>query len=213
MAKLWNEKLSDLSSKLDDLSKKAADAADDAKAYHELLQDAIDEKLRTVKGNVAAMQENARLAQEEHQSKIRSEILKIRMTVKAKAEDLKDVRDRKRLENFIDNRINYILDCYDAAALLIVDAEMSILEAAKALKEYDERFGSDAEPEALPDASTEAYAGSAARLFVDLRRQPRGMFRRYYTRPIELYAQRYQTAVYTGNNRRREYALSRTGKT
>ena len=156
MAKVWNEKLSNLSEKLDDLSKKAAEAADDAKTYHELLQDVIDEKISTAKGNVAAMQENARLAGEEHKSKIRSEILKIRMTAKAKAEDFKDTRDKKRLERFIDDRINYVLDCYDAAALLIVDAELSILEVAKALNEYDARFGSDAEPEALPAADTEA---------------------------------------------------------
>ena len=156
MAKIWDEKLNNLSVKLDDLSKKAAEAADDAKAYHELMQDAIDEKISTVKGNVAAMQENARLAGEERQGKIRSEILKIRMTAKAKAEDFKDARDKKRLERFIDDRINYVLDCYDAAALLIIDAELSILEAAKALQEYDARFGSDAEPEALPDADTEA---------------------------------------------------------
>ena len=156
MAKVWNEKLSNLSEKLDDLSKKAAEAANDAKTYHELLQDVIDEKISTAKGNVAAMQENARLAGEEHKSKIRSEILKIRMTAKAKAEDFKDTRDKKRLERFIDDRINYVLDCYDAAALLIVDAELSILEVAKALNEYDARFGSDAEPEALPAADTEA---------------------------------------------------------
>ena len=156
MAKVWNEKLSNLSEKLDDMSKKAAEAANDAKTYHELLQDVIDEKISTAKGNVAAMQENARLAGEEHKSKIRSEILKIRMTAKAKAEDFKDTLDKKRLERFIDDRINYVLDCYDAAALLIVDAELSILEVAKALNEYDARFGSDAEPEALPAADTEA---------------------------------------------------------
>ena len=156
MAKVWNEKLSNLSEKLDDLSKKAAEAADDAKTYHELLQDVIDEKISTAKGNVIAMQETARLAGEKHQSKIRSEILKLRMTAKAKAEDYKDARDKKRLERFIDDRINYVLDCYDAAALLIIDAELSILEAAKALQEYDARFGRDAEPEALPEASTEA---------------------------------------------------------
>lgn len=156
MAKVWDEKLNNLSEKLDDLSKKAADAAGDAKAYRELLQEVIDEKISTAKGNVAAMQENARLAGEEHQGKIRSEILRLRMTAKAKAEDLKDARDKKRLERFVDDRINYILDCYDAAALLIVDAELSILEVAAALKEYDARFGIDAEPEALPEASTEA---------------------------------------------------------
>ena len=155
MAKSWDEKLKNLSVKLSDLSKKTAEAADDAKAYRELMQEAIDEKISTVKGNAAALQENARLAEEERQGKIRSEILKIRMTAKAKAEDYKDARDQKRLERFVDDRINYILDCYDAAALLIVDAELSILEVAKAMQEYDARFGSDAEPEALPDANSE----------------------------------------------------------
>ena len=156
MAKSWDEKLNNLSVKLSDLSKKAAEAAEDAKASRELMQEAIDEKISTVKGNAAAMQENARLAGEERQGKIRSEILKLRMTAKAKAEDYKDARDQKRLERFIDDRINYMLDCYDAAALLIVDAELSIPGSGQGLQEYDDRFGGDAEPEALPEASTEA---------------------------------------------------------
>ena len=152
MAKAWDEKLANLSVKLNDLSKKAADAAEDAKAYRELGQEVIENKISTIKGNVAAIQENVRLAQEEHQGKIRSEILKLRMTAKAKAEDIRDAHDKKRLEKFMDNEINYILDCYDAAALLIVDAELSILEVAEALKEYDARFGGEAEPESGAEA-------------------------------------------------------------
>ena len=155
MAKTWEEKLANLSVKLNDLSKKAAQASEDAKAYRELGQEVIEDKISTVKGNVAAMQENARLAEEEHQSRIRSEILKLRMTAKAKAEDYKDARDRKRLERFVDDGINYTLDCYDAAALLIIDAELTILEVAEAMKEYEARFGSEAEPEVLPDTNTE----------------------------------------------------------
>ena len=65
------------------------------------------------------------------------------MTVQAKHEDRKDARDKKRMEFYIDEEINYILDCYDAAAFLISDAELSILEVADALKEYEERFGSE----------------------------------------------------------------------
>ena len=40
-------------------------------------------------------------------------------------------------------QILYILDCYDAAALLVADAQLSILEVADALKEYEERFGGE----------------------------------------------------------------------
>ena len=143
MAKTWDERLAELSVKLGELSKKASDASEDAKVYRELRKEAIQDKISTVKGDVAAMQENARLAEEEQKGKIKSALLKARMTVQAKHEDRKDARDKKRMEYYIDEEINYILDCYDAAAFLISDAELSILEVADTLKEYEERFGSE----------------------------------------------------------------------
>lgn len=145
MAKTWDEKLSDLSIKLAELSKKTADAAVDAKVYRELKQDAIKDKISTMKGDVAAMQENVRIAEEEHEGKMKSALLKARMTVKAKHEDYVNARDKRLLENCMDDQIMYILDCYDAATLLIADAQLSILEFADALQEYETRFGGETE--------------------------------------------------------------------
>ena len=144
MSKTWDEKLLNLSVKLEELSKKAQTASEDAKIYRELRKEAIQDRISTAKGNVAAMQENARIAGEEHQGKIRSALLKARMTAKAKHEDRQEARDKRRLENYIEDEIDYILDCYNAAAFLVVDAELSILEVADALQEYDERFGGEA---------------------------------------------------------------------
>ena len=62
-------------------------------------------------------------------------MLKARMTARAKREDRKDARDKRRLENFIDDEIDYILDCYDSATFLVADAQLSILEVAEALQE------------------------------------------------------------------------------
>ena len=90
------------------------------------------------------MQENARIAEEEQKGKIKSALLKARMTVKAKHEDRKDARDKRHLENYIDDEILFILDCYDAAEFLIAEAQLSILEVADALQEYEERFGGEA---------------------------------------------------------------------
>lgn len=145
MAKTWDEKLSDLSIKLTELSKKTADAAVDAKVYRELKQEAIKDKISTVKGDVAAMQENVRIAEEEREGKMKSALLKARMTVKAKHEDYVNARDKRLLENCMDDQIMYILDCYDAATLLIADAQLSILEFADALQEYETRFGGETE--------------------------------------------------------------------
>ena len=143
MAKTWDEKLSDLSVKLAELSKKAADASEDARVYRELKQEAIQDKISTVKGDVAAMQENARISEEEREGKIKSALLKARMTVKAKHEDYVNARDKRLLENYMDDKMLYILDCYDSAALIIADAQLSILEFADALQEYEERFGKE----------------------------------------------------------------------
>ena len=154
MAKTWDERLANLSVKLDELSKNAAEASEEAKAYRGLRTEAIQDRINTAKGNVAAMQENARMAEEEREGKFRSAMLKARMTAKAKHEDRVDARDKKRLERFIDQEINYILDCYDAAAFLIADAELSIYEVADALKAYEERFGEQPaeEIEGVPEA-------------------------------------------------------------
>ena len=143
MAKTWDEKLSDLSVKLAELSKKTADASEDARIYRELKQEAIQDKISTVKGDVAAMQENARIAEEEREGKIKSALLKARMTVKARHEDYVNARDKRLLENYMDDKVLYILDCYDSAALMIADAQLSILEFADALQEYEERFGEE----------------------------------------------------------------------
>ena len=127
------------------MSQKAAEASEDAKAYRELRKEVVEEKISTAKGNVAALQENARIAEEEKKGKIRGAMLKARMTAKARHEDFKEARDKSRLEAFIDNETLYIMDCYDAAAFLIADAELSILEVVAAMQEYDERFGGEAE--------------------------------------------------------------------
>lgn len=147
MAKTFDEKLASLSAKLADLSQQAAYASEDARIYRELRTEAIQDKISTAKGNVAALQENARIAEEERQGKLKSALLKARMTVKAKHEDHRDARDKRHLEAFMDDEILYILDCYDAAAFLIAEAQLSILEVADALQEYEERFGGEPEAE------------------------------------------------------------------
>ena len=70
MAKKWEEKLAALSRNLDELSKKTETAAEDAKAAWELREDIIQEKISDTKSDIAAMQENLRIADEENKSKL-----------------------------------------------------------------------------------------------------------------------------------------------
>jgi len=145
MAKKWDEKLTALSEKLDELSKKTAAAAEDAKAERELREEAIREKISDTKGDIAAMQENLRLAEEENMSKLSSALLKAQMTVRARIQDRKEARDKKLLSIYIDDHIDYILDCYDSAALLVANAQLAILETLDAAMEYEARYGEPVE--------------------------------------------------------------------
>jgi len=144
MAKKWDEKLASLSADLAELSRKTAAASEDAKAARELREEAIQEKIATTKGDIAAMHENLRIEGEENKSKLYSSMLKAQMTVRAKVEDRKEAHDKKKLSNYIDDHIDYILDCYDSAMLLVASAQLAILETVDAVMEYEERFG---EPE------------------------------------------------------------------
>ena len=132
-----DEKLAKVSEDLASLSEKAALAADEAK-----LQEAIvEDKIAEAKGNVAAMEENIRIAKEEKESKLTSALLKAKMDVKAKIEDGKAAIDAKMMERYIDSQIDYIFECYDAALYLITNARLAILETLEAAAEYDEKYG------------------------------------------------------------------------
>ena len=154
MAKKWDEKLTELSVNLEELSKKAAFAAEDARITRELREEAIKEKITTAKGDIAALQENLRLAEEEDRSKLSSALLKAQMTIRARIQDHRDERDKKLLGMYIDEHIDYILDCYDSAALMVANAQLAILETLDAAKEYETRFGE--QPEAAEEGKTEA---------------------------------------------------------
>ena len=148
MAKTWDEKLAALSQDLDALSKKTAAAAEDAKAARELKDEAIQEKISDTKGDIAAMQENLRIAEDESKGTLSSALLKAQMGIRAKIEDRKAARDKRLLEAYIDDHIDYILDCYDSAALLVANAQLAILETLDAVMEYESRYGEESEEEA-----------------------------------------------------------------
>lgn len=143
--KNWEESLQSLGAKLDELSAKAKEAAETAKAAQQEKREELDATLRDARGDFVAFQERVREANERGQSKLFSEALKARMTLEAKVRDAKDAKDKKRLERFITTEVAHVADCYDAALFLIAEAKLAALEALSAAVEYKDRFGGDAE--------------------------------------------------------------------
>ncbi len=139
--KKWDETLADLSEDLAKLSRKTAEASEEAKTARELKEEAIKDRISTVKGNVAAFQENARLAGEEKESKFRSAVLKAQMTVEEKITEFKEKKDKKMFEAYLDAQINYIIENYETASYLVSNAQLAILETSEAIAEFEEKYG------------------------------------------------------------------------
>ncbi len=140
MSEKFEQRLAKVNEDLDKLSKKASSVCGDAKAAFELGQEVVEGKIKDAKGDMVAVQERIRVADEENKRHLASQVLKVQMTVKAKIEDLKTAHDKRKLEDYIDERLIHLADLYDTISYLLADAEVTALEAANAVTEYDERF-------------------------------------------------------------------------
>ena len=141
MAKKWDEKLADASVKLDELSKKAAAASEDAKAARELKEETIKDKISTAKGDVAAFQDKVERTKEENRSKLSSSLIKAQMTIEAKIAEKKAAKDKKHFEAYVEDQVDYIYDCFDLASYLIANAELALLETLDVAAEYEAKYG------------------------------------------------------------------------
>ena len=61
--------------------------------------------------------------------------------VKAKMDEKKDAHDQKKLEKYIDKRMDYVDYCVATAAVALDEAYLAFLEALDAAAEYDEKYG------------------------------------------------------------------------
>lgn len=153
--KKWDEQLADLSEDLAELSKKTADASEEAKAARELREEAIQDRISTIKGNVVAFQEDCRITGEEMESKFRSALLKAQMTVEQKIKELKENQDKRRFEAYIDSQIRYIFENFETASYLVSNAQLAILETVMAIEEFEEKYGTAEEDEIEAEAAEE----------------------------------------------------------
>ncbi len=145
MEQKFDERLGKVRDDLEKLSKKAESVYGDVKAACELGTEVVQDKIKDVKGDMVAAQERIRVADEENKSHLSSEMLKIQMQLRAKVEDIKTARDKKKLENYIDEHILHMADLYDTIEYLLADAELTTMEAVSAMEEYNERFGENEE--------------------------------------------------------------------
>lgn len=140
----FKERLAQSQAKMDELKEKFNATADDARAAGELTKEAIEDKIATVKGDVVAGAENAKLAAQESKSKFNSALLKAQMTLesaKAAIAEKKEERNMIAQENRIFDLLDYADNCQAAALAMTIEANLALLEAAAEVADYREKYG------------------------------------------------------------------------
>ena len=141
--KKFDEQLKDLSEDLSKLSAKAAEASEEVTSTRELAKEAIEDKISTAKGDLAAFEDKLSRESEEKASHLVNEVLKARMTVKSKFQDIKDAHDKRVMEGYIDDCMFHLVDLASTIDFLLTDAQVTLLETVAAVGEYNERFGEE----------------------------------------------------------------------
>ena len=138
------KELDELNKKMDELNAKMKDASDTVKIAGMEAKDTIDEKVSEAKGNVAATQENMRLATERGKSKFSSTLLKAQMeleTMKKNISDKKIEHNKEKALKDIDETLEYAENCANLAIYAGQEAVLAFLEAASKEIDFQDEYG------------------------------------------------------------------------
>ena len=140
-----------LNAELDELD---AAIAEDYAEYDAAVDAQIDDQIATVEGDIAAAEENIRLAKERKDSKIYALKLKAQMKAEALQEKIADkraARDKAAMECYILDLLDYAECCQQTAFTAAIEADLTLLKAAEVAAEYVERYGEPEEAEATEE--------------------------------------------------------------
>lgn len=137
-------KMAELNEKMKGLGEKAKDTMDTAIILGLEAQDKLDEAVQETKSNVNALKENYQIYSQKVKGKASAELLKAQMNfdvAKTELEIKKVMHDREKLEKYIEDMLEYAEGCINISELAAEEAKLAKLEAVKAQKEYDEKYG------------------------------------------------------------------------
>ena len=143
-----NAAIAEINADLDELDEAIAEEFDE---YNAAVNAQIDDQLATVEGDLAAAEENSRLAKERRNSKIFAIKLKAQMkaeALKEKIADKKAEREKAEMEDYILDLLDYAQYCQQIAFAAAVEADLTLLDAAAAAAEYVEKYGESEDEDA-----------------------------------------------------------------
>ena len=143
--------IAQINAELDELD---AALADDYAKFDAAVDEQIDDQIATVEGDIAAAEENIRLARERRNSKIYAIKLKAQMKAEAlkdKIADKRAERDKAAMEAYILDLLDYAQYCQQVAFAAAIEADLTLLDAAEIAAEYVEKYGEPEEAESAEE--------------------------------------------------------------
>ena len=135
-----------LNEKMKLVGEKAKDSMDTAYIIGLEAKDKAEEALNETKCNVNALKESYQIYSERVKGKASSELLKAQMNFNVAKEEMqarKEIRDKEKLEKYIEDMIEYAEACVILSELAAEEAKLARLEAIEAQTEYEEKYGKE----------------------------------------------------------------------
>ncbi len=126
------------------LDKATAEAVANEPTRIDDIERATAEQVARAKGDIAMVEENARLAHEYRDSKRDAIKLRTQMKVnnaKDKIADRREAVDKAAQEEWVIDLLDYAESCYEMAYAWALEGEYTLMEAAYEINDYNERFG------------------------------------------------------------------------
>lgn len=137
------EKLKKINAEFDEVNKHLKDATETTILECMYAKDEVDKKIDETKKNIDEAKENIKRKQNESKEKFSKHLSKFQDDIndlKSKLDEKRDLKDKEKLEKYIDDRLEYSSSCISLALLAINEAKLSFLESIEAQEEYDELY-------------------------------------------------------------------------
>ncbi len=131
------ERLENLNKRMEEFRVKVEEIAETHAAKTDLRKAAVDTKLSAAKEKRDSRMADRKMKRESRKDNVVDHFDDAR----AKLDARKDARDQKKLDKYIEGRIDYAAECLADAILALDEAQVAYLEALDAQIEYDEKYG------------------------------------------------------------------------
>lgn len=135
------EKMKKVSEEFNSLNEKIKDELETKTIECMYKKDDLDKKIKDTKENIQKTKKDIKTKNGEISEKISSHLEEKLNNLNELIDEKMYMKDKKKLEKYIDKKLDYSSECIAVSLLSLEEARLSFLEAVDAQMKYDEEYG------------------------------------------------------------------------